>query len=86
MGNKIFSTEGLIYFFFNQRKYILSSVALCCQERELVLKRIAEDRKSLQEKTQTSAVADAPPSSQAQKLGGKIQTNVDNNCILMVRL
>lgn len=57
------------------------------QERELVLKRIAEDRKSLQEKIQTSAGADTPsPSSQAQKLGGKIQTNIDNNCILMIRL
>ncbi|KAG7231194.1 hypothetical protein INR49_012025, partial [Caranx melampygus] len=56
-------------------------------ERELVLKRIAEDRKSLQEKIQTSAVADTPsPTSQGQKLGGKIQTNVDNNCILMIRL
>uniref|UniRef100_A0A667ZRN9 Si:ch73-173p19.1 n=1 Tax=Myripristis murdjan TaxID=586833 RepID=A0A667ZRN9_9TELE len=57
------------------------------QERELVLKRIAEDRKSLQEKTQTSAISDTSPSSeQGQKLGGKIQTNVDNNCILMIRL
>ncbi|XP_034718110.1 uncharacterized protein si:ch73-173p19.1 [Etheostoma cragini] len=57
------------------------------QERELVLKRIAEDRKSLQEKNQTSAATESSPSSgQGQKLGGKIQTNVDNNCVLMIRL
>lgn len=57
------------------------------QERELVLKRIAEDRKKLQEKIQTSTVTETtPPSGEAQKLGGKIQTNVDNNCILMIRL
>ncbi|CAK6967457.1 uncharacterized protein si:ch73-173p19.1 [Scomber scombrus] len=57
------------------------------QERELVLKRIAEDRRSLQEKIQTSAAAEtSPPSTQAQKLGGKVETNVDNNCILMIRL
>ncbi|XP_040921472.1 uncharacterized protein si:ch73-173p19.1 isoform X2 [Toxotes jaculatrix] len=57
------------------------------QERELVLKRIAEDRRSMQEKIQTSAVTQtSPPHGQGQKLGGKIQTNVDNNCILMIRL
>ncbi|KAK7881700.1 hypothetical protein WMY93_030109 [Mugilogobius chulae] len=56
------------------------------QERELVLKRIAEDRKTLQEKNQTSPVSEAPLSSEGQKLGGKIQTNVENNCILMIRL
>lgn len=57
------------------------------QERELVLKRIAEDRRSLQEKSQTNPAADtSPSSSEGQKLGGKIQTNVDNNCILMIRL
>ncbi|KAF3703724.1 UBX domain-containing protein 1-A SAPK substrate protein 1-A [Channa argus] len=66
------------------------------QERELVLKRIAEDRKTLQEKTQTSAVTEktqtsagtetTPPSGEGQKLGGKTQTNLDNNCILMIRL
>ncbi|XP_028290187.1 uncharacterized protein LOC114454149 [Gouania willdenowi] len=57
------------------------------QERELVLKRIAEDRKSLQEKTQTNAASDmSPTSDQGKKLGGKVQTNVDNNCILMIRL
>ncbi|KAM9839815.1 uncharacterized protein ACBR49_016806 [Aulostomus maculatus] len=57
------------------------------QERELVLKRIAEDRRSLQEKIQTSAAAEtSQPGGQAPKLGGKVQTNVDNNCILMIRL
>ncbi|XP_071340975.1 uncharacterized protein [Trachinotus anak] len=57
------------------------------QERELVLKRIAEDRRSLQEKIQTNAAAEtSSPSGQGQTLGGKIQTNVDNNCILMIRL
>ncbi|XP_062235414.1 uncharacterized protein si:ch73-173p19.1 isoform X1 [Platichthys flesus] len=57
------------------------------QERELVLKRIAEDRKSLQRKIHTSPVTEtSPPSGQPQKLGGNSQTNVDNNCILMIRL
>ncbi|XP_076026524.1 uncharacterized protein LOC143016205 [Genypterus blacodes] len=58
------------------------------QERELVLKRIAEDRKSLQEKIQTSAATETSPSAgQGQKLGGQIETNVgDNTCILMIRL
>ncbi|AWP17006.1 Hypothetical protein SMAX5B_010724 [Scophthalmus maximus] len=57
------------------------------QERELVLKRIAEDRRSLQEKIQTSGVTEtSQPSGQGQKLGGNIQINVDNNCILMIRL
>ncbi|KAM4718720.1 uncharacterized protein FYW61_016450 [Anableps anableps] len=57
------------------------------QERELVLKRIAEDRKTLQEKSHTGSAKDtSPPSCEGQKLGGKIQTNVDNNCILMIRL
>ncbi|XP_055785020.1 uncharacterized protein LOC129859358 isoform X3 [Salvelinus fontinalis] len=60
------------------------------QERELVLKRIAEDRRSLQEKkTQPSASTETtspPGSSQGQRLGGTVQTSVDNNCILMIRL
>ncbi|XP_054478498.1 uncharacterized protein si:ch73-173p19.1 [Anoplopoma fimbria] len=57
------------------------------QERESVLKRIAEDRRSLQQKKQTGAATEtSPPSVQEQKLGGKIQTNVDNNCVLMIRL
>lgn len=60
------------------------------QERELVLKRIAEDRRSLQEKkTQPSAPTETtspPGSSQGQRLGGTVQTSVEHNCILMVRL
>ncbi|XP_034562595.1 uncharacterized protein si:ch73-173p19.1 [Notolabrus celidotus] len=57
------------------------------QERELVLKRIAEDRKSLQQKNQSGTAAEtSPPSGQGQKLGGNVQTNMDNNCILMIRL
>ncbi|CAL9698167.1 unnamed protein product [Knipowitschia caucasica] len=56
------------------------------QERDLVLKRIAEDRKTLQAKNQTSPVSEAPRSSEGQKLGGTIQTNLENNCILMIRL
>lgn len=49
-----------------------------------MLKRIAEDRKSLQEKIQTGAATETSPTGDGQKLGGKIQTNVDNNCVLMV--
>uniref|UniRef100_A0A671NNY1 Si:ch73-173p19.1 n=1 Tax=Sinocyclocheilus anshuiensis TaxID=1608454 RepID=A0A671NNY1_9TELE len=57
------------------------------QERELVLKRIAEDRRSQQEKTQTEATAETSPSSgQDQRLGGHVETSVDNHCILMIRL
>ncbi|XP_073686700.1 uncharacterized protein [Garra rufa] len=57
------------------------------QERELVLKRIAEDRRSQQEKTQNEATAETSPSSgQGQKLGGRVETSVDNHCILMIRL
>lgn len=62
-------------------------VVVVFQERELVLKRIAEDRKSQQEKMHPGAASEkSPPSGQEQKLGGKIQTNVDNNCLLMVML
>ncbi|KAL4593236.1 hypothetical protein GN956_G26908 [Arapaima gigas] len=53
------------------------------QERELVLKRIAEDRRSFQEKTHAST-RDWASSSAPQRLGGRVQTNVDNQCILMV--
>lgn len=56
------------------------------QERELVLKRIAEDRRSQQERMQGSPAETSPPGPQGQRLGGKVQTNVDNNCILMIRL
>lgn len=51
-----------------------------------MLRRIAEDRKSQQEKMQLGAAAEkSPPGGQEQKLGGKTQTNVDNNCLLMVK-
>ncbi|XP_067107645.1 uncharacterized protein si:ch73-173p19.1 [Osmerus mordax] len=57
------------------------------QERELVLKRIADDRRTLLEKTQPGTPTDPSPSdSQGQKLGGRTQTSLDNNCILMIRL
>uniref|UniRef100_A0A671NCL0 Uncharacterized LOC107677144 n=1 Tax=Sinocyclocheilus anshuiensis TaxID=1608454 RepID=A0A671NCL0_9TELE len=57
------------------------------QERELVLKRIAEDRRSQQEKTQNEATAETSPSSgQGQRLGGRVETSLDNHCILMIRL
>lgn len=57
------------------------------QAREMALKRIAEDRKTLQEKSHSSSPTDASsPGCDGQKLGGKIQTNVDNNCVLMIRL
>ncbi|RXN24691.1 F-box LRR-repeat 13 [Labeo rohita] len=57
------------------------------QERELVLKRIAEDRRSQQEKAQNEATAETSPSSgQGQRLGGRVETSVDNHCILMIRL
>lgn len=54
-----------------------------------MLKRIAEDRRSLQEKNHSSAAAEAPPppaACQGEKLEKKIQTNTDSNCVLMVRL
>ncbi|KAI2648845.1 Dynein regulatory complex subunit 6 [Labeo rohita] len=57
------------------------------RERELVLKRIAEDRRSQQEKAQNEATAETSPSSgQGQRLGGRVETSVDNHCILMIRL
>ncbi|XP_034023049.1 uncharacterized protein si:ch73-173p19.1 isoform X1 [Thalassophryne amazonica] len=56
------------------------------RERELVLKRIADDRRSLQEKNQSRAITETSPTSEGQKLEGKMERNVDNNCILMIRL
>nr|XP_057916741.1 uncharacterized protein si:ch73-173p19.1 [Doryrhamphus excisus] len=60
------------------------------QERELVLKRIAEDRRSLQEKKiHSGPVTEVSPPNNGglgQKLGGKVETNADNNCVLMIRL
>lgn len=68
--------------------FVPSAVTVCSfdQERELVLKRIAEDRRSQQEKAQTEATAETSPSSgQGQRLGGRVETSVDNHCVLMVR-
>ncbi|XP_048870237.1 uncharacterized protein si:ch73-173p19.1 [Brienomyrus brachyistius] len=59
------------------------------QERELALRRIAEDRRSLQEKSQPGGQALSPPAAtpgQGQRLGGRVQTSVDNQCLLMIRL
>ncbi|KAG5268465.1 hypothetical protein AALO_G00212890 [Alosa alosa] len=56
------------------------------QERELVLKRIAEDRRILHEKSQPDAPEAPGAGVQGQKLGGRVQTSVDNHCILMIRL
>lgn len=60
----------------------------CKQERELALRRIAEDRRSLQEKSQPGGQAFSPPAAtpgQGHRLGGRVQTSVDNQCLLMVR-
>ena len=52
-----------------------------------MLKRIADDRRTQQEKTKPGTPTDpSPPDSQGQKLGGGPQTSLDNNCILMVSL
>uniref|UniRef100_A0A3B4D6K3 UBX domain-containing protein n=1 Tax=Pygocentrus nattereri TaxID=42514 RepID=A0A3B4D6K3_PYGNA len=51
------------------------------QERELILKRIAEDRRLQQEKAQAS-----PTSSHGNTEVGHRQSSVDDQCILMIRL
>ncbi|KAI4880451.1 hypothetical protein NFI96_011280 [Prochilodus magdalenae] len=51
------------------------------QERELILKRIAEDRRLQQEKVQASTT-----SSQGNTVTGQRQSSTDNQCILMIRL
>ncbi|XP_035268330.1 uncharacterized protein si:ch73-173p19.1 isoform X1 [Anguilla anguilla] len=57
------------------------------QERELVLKRIAEDRRSLQQKAQPAGQPELSTSpGGGQRLGGRAQTSMDNHCILMIRL
>ncbi|XP_069502090.1 uncharacterized protein [Ambystoma mexicanum] len=55
------------------------------KEHEMVLKRIADDRKMLQEKKQGTSKSDTSPQ-KAQRLGGKVQTAVDNYCLLVIRL
>ncbi|KAG9348126.1 hypothetical protein JZ751_004156 [Albula glossodonta] len=63
---------------------------LTAAERELVLKRIAEDRRSLQEKAQPSGQSEPSPSSsssaEGHRLGGRMETSNDNHYILMIRL
>lgn len=55
------------------------------QERESVLKRIAEDRRTQQMKAQSEATAETSSSCEpGQRLGGRVETTVDNHCILMV--
>lgn len=56
------------------------------QERELVLKRIAEDRRQQQEKASVPSASVPSASSQGNTLGGQLQTSMDNQCILMIRL
>ncbi|XP_056594936.1 uncharacterized protein si:ch73-173p19.1 isoform X1 [Triplophysa dalaica] len=57
------------------------------EERESVLKRIAEDRRTQQMKAQSEAMAETSSSCEpGQRLGGRVETTVDNHCILMIRL
>ncbi|KAK3541212.1 hypothetical protein QTP86_016815 [Hemibagrus guttatus] len=51
------------------------------QERELILKRIAEDRRAQQEKHTAT-----PTVSEREKPSEQVQSNTDTNCILMIRL
>ncbi|XP_039609154.1 uncharacterized protein si:ch73-173p19.1 [Polypterus senegalus] len=52
------------------------------KQRELALKRIADDRKMLEEKLKPAI----EPTDKASKLGGRIQTAMENICILNIRL
>lgn len=51
------------------------------QERELILKRIAADRRAQQEKHTIT-----PTFSEREKPSERVQSGTDNNCILMIRL
>ncbi|MCI4391501.1 hypothetical protein PGIGA_G00135280 [Pangasianodon gigas] len=51
------------------------------QERELILKRIAEDRRAQQEKHTIT-----PTVSEREKPSERVQSGADSNCILMIRL
>ncbi|KAJ1098463.1 hypothetical protein NDU88_003574, partial [Pleurodeles waltl] len=55
------------------------------KDHEMVLRRIADDRKMLQEKT-VHASNHETTSQMAQRLGGKVQTTDANICFLMIRL
>ncbi|KAF7691733.1 uncharacterized protein si:ch73-173p19.1 isoform X2 [Silurus meridionalis] len=51
------------------------------QERELILKRIAENRRAQQEKQTVT-----PSASEREKTSERVQDSTDNKCILMIRL
>ncbi|KAG6926056.1 hypothetical protein G0U57_012870 [Chelydra serpentina] len=55
------------------------------KERELVLQRIADDRRSFQAKTQRAQKPD-PPAAQGQRPEGRAQLASDGQCLLMIRL
>ncbi|XP_039384015.1 uncharacterized protein LOC120399630 isoform X2 [Mauremys reevesii] len=55
------------------------------KERELVLQRIADDRRSFQAKTQWAQMLD-PPAAQGHRLEGRAQLASDGQCLLMIRL
>uniref|UniRef100_H3ALW3 UBX domain-containing protein n=1 Tax=Latimeria chalumnae TaxID=7897 RepID=H3ALW3_LATCH len=55
------------------------------KDHELALKRIADDRKCLQEKCKAAQQSETS-AQQGQRLGGKVQTAVDSCCLLMFRL
>ncbi|TFJ96669.1 canalicular multispecific organic anion transporter 2-like [Platysternon megacephalum] len=55
------------------------------KERELVLQRIADDRRSFQAKTQWAQMPE-PPAAQGQRPEGRAQLASDGQCLLMIRL
>ncbi|XP_065442583.1 uncharacterized protein LOC101931465 isoform X6 [Chrysemys picta bellii] len=55
------------------------------KERELVLQRIADDRRSVQAKTQWAQITD-PPAAQGHRPEGRAQLASDGQCLLMIRL
>ncbi|XP_060679919.1 uncharacterized protein si:ch73-173p19.1 isoform X2 [Hemiscyllium ocellatum] len=54
------------------------------KDHELALKRIADDRENL--KAKSAPTCKPSPPQQGQRLGGKVQTAVEDHCILMIRL
>ncbi|XP_065254595.1 uncharacterized protein LOC135873914 [Emys orbicularis] len=55
------------------------------KERELVLQRIADDRRSVQAKTQWAQITD-PPAAQGHRPEGRAQLASEGQCLLMIRL
>ncbi|XP_050798418.1 uncharacterized protein LOC127045815 isoform X3 [Gopherus flavomarginatus] len=55
------------------------------KERELVLRRIADDRRRFQAKTQWAQMP-APPAAQGHRPEGRAQLASDGQCLLMIRL